>query len=160
MTKAVLDELQGLHRAQPDGLLRAVTVVEHARDPGTALHTCFEWDDTRAAERYRLAQARHLLRVAVIILPSLEEPFRAFVSLAADRGRRPGGGYRAIDDVLRDVDRRDRFVEQAREDVIRLQAKYRVLVALVPRFAAAVEEMLAALQPPAGETSTEIAAQP
>jgi hypothetical protein len=159
MTKAILEELQALHRTQPDGLLRASAVVDHARDPATALHRCFEWDDTRAADKYRLNQARQLLRVAVTILPSLEEPYRAFVSLTSDRGNRAGGGYRAIADVLGDVDRRERFVEQAREDVVRLQAKYRVLVALVPRFAAALEDMLASLAP-ASESERQVGDAP
>jgi hypothetical protein len=37
-------------------------VVEAARDPNSPLHSAFTWDDAEAAEQYRLAQARVLLR--------------------------------------------------------------------------------------------------
>ena len=140
MKAAVIHELVTLHKAQSDGLLRAETVVDYAQDPSTALHSQFEWDDGVAGNRYRLMQARQLLRVAVTILPMIDEPCRAFVSLRDDRGRDTGGGYRAIEDVLRDDTRCDRFIEQARDDLIRLQAKYRVLEAMVPRFAQALAE--------------------
>ena len=44
-------------------------VLETARDPTSPLHQCFEWDDTVAAHRYRVDQARYLItshRVEVI----------------------------------------------------------------------------------------------
>ena len=41
----------------PDG------IVEAARDPANPLHPQFEWDDTVAGHRYRLNQARALIRV-------------------------------------------------------------------------------------------------
>jgi hypothetical protein len=147
MKAAVLEELTNLHAAQPDGVLRAETVVDYASDPATALHGQFEWDDAIAGPKYRVMQARQLLRVAVTVLPLIDAPCRAFVSLSDDRGRRPGGGYRAVEDVLRDETRRDRFLEQARDDVIRLQAKYRVLGALIPRFAQALTEAAEAVTP-------------
>ena len=41
------------------GKLRPKDVVEFARNPATALHECFEWDDKKAAVQGRLwEQAR------------------------------------------------------------------------------------------------------
>ena len=37
-------------------------IVDMARDSSTELHKCFEWNDTVAAEKYRLEQARHQTR--------------------------------------------------------------------------------------------------
>lgn len=37
-------------------------VVEDASDPGSPLHTLFDWDDSSAAHKYRLVQARTLIR--------------------------------------------------------------------------------------------------
>ena len=37
-------------------------IVEAARSPESPLHRYFEWDDTSAAEKYRISQARELLR--------------------------------------------------------------------------------------------------
>lgn len=41
-------------------------ILEKARDNSTELHKCFEWDDSIAAERYRLSQAGQVLRLLVI----------------------------------------------------------------------------------------------
>lgn len=43
-------------------------VVDHARNPRSPLHSFFCWDDGVAAERYRIIQARELLRVRVEII--------------------------------------------------------------------------------------------
>jgi formate-dependent nitrite reductase cytochrome c552 subunit len=44
----------------------AEAVVELARkNKKSELHKCFEWDDTEAGKRYRLEQARHIMRMIV-----------------------------------------------------------------------------------------------
>jgi len=35
--------------------------------PKSALHQCFEWNDTKAAQKHRLEQARHILGCLVIV---------------------------------------------------------------------------------------------
>lgn len=49
-------------------------VVEVARDESSAMHDCFEWDDDKAAEAYRVDQARYLLRAIVVVMPKDDEP--------------------------------------------------------------------------------------
>ena len=44
------------------GLLRPAAVVDAARDEKSPLHGAFEWDDTEAAQKYRLLQAQSLIR--------------------------------------------------------------------------------------------------
>lgn len=44
-----------------DGVLTPRAVVKDAKNPKSPLHSEFEWDDSAAAERYRLAQARDLI---------------------------------------------------------------------------------------------------
>lgn len=87
---------------EPDGLLLPEKVVAAARQPTSPLHSYFEWDESKAAEQFRLIQARNLIRAVVTIQPSAEGPIttRAYVSLPADRVN--GGGYRAIEDVIDD----------------------------------------------------------
>lgn len=41
-------------------------VLKKARDKQSELHKCFEWDDSIAAEKYRLQQARQLIQFFVI----------------------------------------------------------------------------------------------
>lgn len=47
--------------------ITARDVVNKARVKATALHECFEWDDTAAADEYRLTQAREVMRSLVFV---------------------------------------------------------------------------------------------
>ena len=49
-----------LIRIQHGGVLQAEDVIAYAKDPDTALHQEFEWDDNEAAHQYRLEQARRV----------------------------------------------------------------------------------------------------
>ncbi|GIW89962.1 MAG: hypothetical protein KatS3mg109_1339 [Pirellulaceae bacterium] len=52
------------------GRLLPEHVVEAARDPASPLHSHFTWDDGEAAHRYRLWQARQLIRAVLIKVPT------------------------------------------------------------------------------------------
>jgi hypothetical protein len=54
---------QALVASAVDGLITADSVVEAAKDPANVLHGEFEWRDDVAAHRYRLQQARQLIRI-------------------------------------------------------------------------------------------------
>lgn len=61
-------------------------VVADARHRGSPLHSLFEWDDTAAAEAYRLWQARHLLKSVTVVYRDVTPkrstyPIRAFVNV-------------------------------------------------------------------------------
>jgi hypothetical protein len=109
--------------ARHGNILRPADVVEAARDTESALHACFEWDDTVAAEQHRLWQARQLIRVVVIPCPQVGQDMRVFVSLAEDR-HKSGGGYRMMVDVLADKAKRGALLAEALAELKRLQAKY------------------------------------
>lgn len=47
------------------GLLQPELVVAESRKENSILHNAFEWDNTKAAEQYRVSQARYLIRVVV-----------------------------------------------------------------------------------------------
>lgn len=132
---AVLKELETI-RQQAGGLLRAEDVVRYAEDESTALHSCFTWDDGEAAHRYRLWEARTIIRVCVKTAPRKEiAPMRVFVSMESDRAT-PGGGYRAMVEVLSDEQRRAQLLEQATKEFERWEARYRHLTELAQVFAA------------------------
>lgn len=48
------------------GALRPDDVVDDARDPKSPLHDQFEWDDSVAAHKYRISQARTLIKTVTI----------------------------------------------------------------------------------------------
>lgn len=67
-------------------------IVEVARNENTELHKCFEWDDTIAAEKYRIVQARHIVRNLVIAeetVPEDRPEVRYFFKSKADEGYKP-----------------------------------------------------------------------
>lgn len=146
---ALLHALEQVRCQDPDGLLRPEAVVQAAADPASPLHSSFTWDDTEAARRYRLDQARALIRVAVTILPHHAEPVRAYVSLTSDRSSRPernergeereAGGYRPLPAVLQDDEQRRLLLEDALADLRTLQRKYAQLSELASVFEAARE---------------------
>jgi hypothetical protein len=130
----IVQELE-IVRERCGGVLKAESVVEFARDPNTALHDRFEWDDTEAARQHRIWQARELIRVSVTVLPNTTQQTRAYVSLQSDR-EAVGGGYRPIADVLSDTERREELLMMALGDMRRWRDKYRHLTELSKVFEA------------------------
>ena len=59
-------------------------LLDASRDENAPLHNCFEWDDSVAAEKYRLTQARHIISsVEIIIRRESDQPIvtRAFLNV-------------------------------------------------------------------------------
>lgn len=133
----VQQELEQI-RKDAGGILRPVDVVEFARDPDTALHSRFTWDDDKAAAEYRLWQARTLIRICVTVLADDSPPIRAYVSLMDDR-QDDGGGYRTMYNVLRNPDQRAALLRQAEKDMRRFEQTYRALQELADVIAAMKE---------------------
>lgn len=64
-----VDELLSLREQH---MLTPRDVLEHARNPESALHPHFEWNDSKAAHAHRLEQAQHLIvqaKVRIIARP-------------------------------------------------------------------------------------------
>ena len=131
MNKAALKEMKALMAKHGD-LLHAETVIKFAKNPRTALHASFEWDDKVGAEQYRLWQARKAISVAVVYLANGANPtrVRAYWSLKSDRAA--GGGYRRIEDVLSSKELLDELIQDCLEELVRVQDKYNMLEALEP----------------------------
>lgn len=131
--EVILAELEVI-RHEHEGLLRAEDVVAFARDEGTVLHTKFTWDDTVAAERFRLMQARQVIRVHIKIYPREKQRVRAYVSMLEDR--RKGGGYRSTDEVMHVQQLRDQLVYQAHREMQAFIKRYEHLEELAGVIAA------------------------
>ena len=93
MTPEAIAEIKALEDRR--GRLTPEQVVEAARDKASALHDCFEWDDSTAAEKYRLDQARDLLKRVKIEIEYHETTIKV-VGYVRDPDADPGNqGYRA-----------------------------------------------------------------
>lgn len=116
----VIEAIEIVAKEDPDGLVEPVNVVEAARDPQSPLHRYFEWDDTAAAQAYRLVQARKLIaRVRVVVVD--HGPSMVNVSIVSPSGE-PRRGYLPITRVASDPD----LCAQAMADARRGIAAYRV----------------------------------
>lgn len=61
------EELDRIYREH--GELKAADVVDESRNAAAPLHSIFEWNDTAAAEMYRINQAEKLIRAVVVTVP-------------------------------------------------------------------------------------------
>lgn len=128
----VFAELEQLAGAAEGGLLKPEQVVSFARaNPQSALHSHFEWNDSEAAEKYRLDQARTIIRAQVTVSRVAAVRCRAFVSVPSDR--ESGGGYRRTDTVLQS-DRRSQLIECACKELTGFRTRYAYLPEMGPLF--------------------------
>jgi hypothetical protein len=104
-------------------------VVEEARPATSPLHNSFEWDDGKAAEAWRIEQARHLIQVSVTVLPGASAPVRAFISLTTDR--KDAGGYLPVEAVVSSIDLREIMLKDAAAELQIFVAKFKGVQELV-----------------------------
>lgn len=93
------------------GALTAEAVLSAASDSKSPLHPWFDWDDTEAARKWRLEQARRLIKVFYITIeyePNATVIVPKFVSEADDQG--DGRHYVRIIDVMDDDERRRELI--------------------------------------------------
>lgn len=64
--KTAVDSLMNIYKKNHNQLTPE-SVVKAASSPRHPLHPCFEWDDEKAGEQYRLHQARNLIRCVQVV---------------------------------------------------------------------------------------------
>ena len=69
-------------RKNGDGI-KTESVVNMAKKPTSPLHPAFEWDDSKAAKKFRLEQARYLIRSIQVTIDTTSPPEPAFVNIAS-----------------------------------------------------------------------------
>lgn len=96
----------------------ARSVLEDGRDPGSPHHNIFEWEDTAAAEKYRLSQAGDIIRSLVIVQMSEREPMkptRAFVHVMPTGERE--AEYVDLNRALSDQEMRQQVLQKALDEL-------------------------------------------
>lgn len=130
-----------------DGMeLTPAIVVEDARPEESPIHGAFEWDDSAAAEQFRLQQARNLtnsLRIEVVTTDRVEH-VPAFVNVVTTKQDAQGNTvaqrhYEDIHVVMNDPILREQVLEQARREIASWRKRYRMLSEFAPDFFRAVE---------------------
>lgn len=102
-------------------------VLELARNPGTELHKCFTWDDSIAAERWRLQQARQVCSSFTVIIEKEEGKPQSFRMIQHDSEERV---YRPISLTVRNQDQYASLLKQAKAELAAFKRRYKSITEL------------------------------
>lgn len=120
-------------RLADQGRLSAKALLDENRPVDAPLHSEFEWNDTLAAEHYRLQQARHIIN-CLMITPEQSKPVRCFFHI-----ERKENTYQAITTILTRKDDTTKLLEMAMMELRAFERKYSVLLELAKVFQAIKE---------------------
>lgn len=132
LVKATLYEIA----ERNDGRLEPDAVVAEARDETSPLHSLFTWDDTVAAERFRLLQAGALIRrIKITVLRSDPETrqvkierVRAIESPQSERDRKgepsKGGSYIRTAKIAKDPEMRASMLATVVAELTAIRKRY------------------------------------
>lgn len=135
ITDEVRQELAELQ--QQHGLLKPEHVVERAKDVTSALHSHFDWDNDVAGHKWRLEQASDLIvRVKIEYEVGEERTVRVRLYHSLPTDRVSGGGYRPIDAVMSEPQKRAELLKTALQELRALKRRYEMLSELAEVFAA------------------------
>ncbi len=128
-------ELERIRTAR-NGRLTADDVLKEAKSKSSPLHGAFEWDNSKAAQQFRLQQAQYLIRsIEVVVAQSKKKPasnVRAFVSVRRDNDR----SYTSIGHAMSDAELRQQVVAQALKELEEWRSRYEKLSEFSKIFAA------------------------
>ena len=99
-------------------------ILERARDETTELHKCFTWDDSKAAERFRIIEAGQLVRLMVIkeeTVPTNRPEVRMFYKTDNE------SGYKPTEYIVRQEDEYKTLLQRAQRELRAFKAKYSML---------------------------------
>lgn len=115
----VADEIMAIGEAPT-----AHDILDKAKDAETELHKCFEWDDTIAAGKYRIIQARHIVRNLVIVQED-EEPDRQEIRMFYKTAEHEG--YKPTVIIVKKQDEYTELLNRAYSELRAFKQKYAIL---------------------------------
>ena len=113
-----------MDRLAEEDRLNAQELVEESRPEDAPLHSEFEWDDSIAAEKYREEQAGALIRHLVVRIEANDQeyPTRQYFMIQPEAKI-----YEPIQVILKDEDKTDLLLGQAKRALRAFKAKYACL---------------------------------
>lgn len=104
--------------------VKSEEIVDKARDESTELHKCFEWDDTKAAEKYRVYQARQIV-CHLIVKEVNDDPQKHEVRFFYKTDSQEG--YKPTSYIMRNKDEYHKLLERALAELSAFKKKYSTL---------------------------------
>jgi len=96
-----------------------------ARDEKTELHKCFDWDDSSAAEKYRLFQAR--LVMTQMVVPVREEEARPGGVIHCRVMQRGSESYHPLRVFIQQPDEYDALLKRAKGELRSFENRYNTI---------------------------------
>ena len=100
----------------------AKQILDYARDENTELHKCFEWDDSIAAERWRLQQARLIVCNLVYQEPEKHEPTKIRVMQSTENNT-----YKPVRLILQNKPEYEQLLNRALAELHAFKERYKNL---------------------------------
>ena len=122
----VANEMYAIGQANGNDEFTPQELVNYARNnPSSELHKCFEWNDAVAAEKYRISQARDVIRFLRINVPTEEgnsekTNIRLFVSTNNN-----DNNYKATEIVFQNKSEYDKLLAEAMSELQAFKNKYK-----------------------------------
>lgn len=109
--------------------VRPQQMVDYAKShKDSELHKCFTWNNTAAADKYRLYEARQIQRNLIIRkLPSPENQERQPKVIRLMMRTETTGGYKSIVNIMRNEDERAKLLIMAKNELHAFERKYSTL---------------------------------
>lgn len=115
-------DAQKVYEEIGDTNISAKEILEKAKDPKSELHKCFEWDDKKAAEKWRLQQAKTLVCNLVFEMPDeKDEPIRVF-HITTEQSV-----YKPTKMILQQPDEYQSLLNNAKAELQAFKRKYKIL---------------------------------
>lgn len=122
------------HLTEEEGFVTPYMLVKRSEDVDAPLHPLFEWDDTVAAEKFRIEQGRGVLRNLVIVREETPDhdsvTVRAFVNVTLpddEENKDTARGWVSIGRALNDDTMRNELLISALLDIQAFERKYSTL---------------------------------
>lgn len=145
--ETIYNELEAV-RAENNGDLVLQAIVDRSKPKSAPLHDEFEWNNPKAANQWRLYQARQVSK-SVEIIHDGAKPTRAYesvkvIEIDAEEKPQEKRVFRHIDDIMADPVARADLLSQAIRDAVAWRRRYSGLQELAKVFAALDEVQLSA----------------
>ena len=119
-----------------NGQITPELLLESSRDEESVMHPCFEWNDGKAAEKYRIVQAKGIINNIVCVAVSdkkerRQEPSKAFVNVSSGKEK---GTYRSVQIAMNDESTRRIVLNNALMELKNFERKYNSLKELASVF--------------------------
>lgn len=107
-----------------DGVVTKEAFLEESRPEDSPTHNMFEWDDTVAAEKYRLEQSRMIIADVVVTVERESKPRKVAGYVNVTLGKHNKAEYNSIGVAMEDTEKRKAVLSNAFDELKTFENKY------------------------------------